>query len=94
MINRRARKQTKNTHAELQSTANTCNPCRNLPMGFLPQLIKDVAAELKPCPFCGEEPVIVNINEFFHVECTACGARAREVHKDKFLAIKFWEHRI
>lgn len=53
--------------------------------------------ELKPCPFCGEEPAIGNGDGYFFVNCTDCLAShfiAAEMQKwDREMAIAAWNRR-
>lgn len=54
----------------------------------------DEEDNLQKCPHCGGFAKVVEINDFFHVQCVKCGARSKEVHRDIGMAIDLWNKRV
>ena len=55
--------------------------------------------ELKPCPFCGSEPKIVNFGDIAFVRCSGCRCRSGAVQASvdytaKEVAAKEWNQRV
>ncbi|MCR4819355.1 MAG: Lar family restriction alleviation protein [Fretibacterium sp.] len=52
--------------------------------------------ELKPCPFCGEAPIIRDLDLLFRVECSNlyCNCTAlTHIARSRKEAIRFWNRR-
>lgn len=47
--------------------------------------------ELKPCPFCGAKPILMETNQGCHVQCLKC--RVQNWRQHKRVVIKLWNIR-
>lgn len=57
---------------------------------------KNVASQLKRCPFCGgKAKLIVDglLNNFYSVQCEYCGASTESIYEDTQSAIRSWNRR-
>lgn len=52
-----------------------------------------MADDMRPCPFCGSEHVVLEGIEFHWVKCAACSAEG-PVHKDEYEAVRRWNERV
>lgn len=59
--------------------------------------------ELKPCPFCGGNPVIKYDDQYYWIECEICYVKTRELNvedygrgmkKTRELCIEAWNRRV
>ena len=50
--------------------------------------------KLKECPFCGEEPVMCEDDNYCQIDCTTCYYHLSELISDKDELIKKWNKRV
>ena len=53
-------------------------------------------SELKPCPFCGRDPIIIKVSRYSRkhlIKCTGCKVAPEVTGFEKLVAINIWNSR-